>query len=482
MAPSATPPPDAGQTAEPTAVATSGSNTPTSTPSGDTSLTPTLIIPPTATLVPPTATSVPATPLPGITLQILSSTNYMDANRDFHVIGEIKNTGSQNLSQVQLTLVIKDTSGNSLLKDNNSVVVPTLNFSPMLTNLAPGETSPFGFTLYAGSGTPDPNTISVVPSSQNISTATLAGVEIQHAQMVANSQGSFLISGIVVNKGSKPVLIRDIAATLLNSDKKMLAAAYSVDYTVFLQPAGDANKLDTSPFYLRIDDPASAPTDFKIYLDAEVTTQAAQSALKLAITNHYFEGPSVTGGPSSYHIVGTLTNNGSGPLSTRLVAGLFDKNNAVLDTYSTGSPVNVAAHEVIPFDISSFENVNNSVDIANTLDHLTVQIDSYYTYTPVVDSVTLTSTIDSTTKTTKNWTVTGKVTNNSNNSLSIETVLVGIYDSNSVLMAVNYGWILPSSDSIDKGSVNTYTVVIPIAPGANVTNYTVKILVKGEIK
>ena len=392
------------------------------------------------------------------------------------MIGEIKNTGCFILTQIQLTLVIKDAAGNSLLKDYYGTPVPSLNFSPMLTNLAPGETSPFGFTLYAGSGTPDPNRVTVTPGSQTNSTATMAAVIIQNGRMVANGQGSWLISGSVVNMSSKPVLIRDIGATLLNSEKKMLAAAYAVDYTVFLQPTGDANNLDTTPFYLRIDDPASAPTDFKIYLDAEETTQTAQSALKQTITNHYFDGTGI------FHIVGTLTNNGSGPLSTRLVAGLYDRNNIVLDTYSTGSPVNAAAHEVIPFEISWFENVNNSAAVASALDHFTVQIDSYYTYPPVDDSVTLTSTIDSTTKTSKDWTVTGKVTNNSNHILSLETVLVGIYDSTSVLMAVNYGWIVSSSNSIDKGSVNTYAVVVPIDPVADVTGYTVKILVKGEIK
>jgi hypothetical protein len=410
---------------------------------------------------------------------MLSSINYTDTNGDFHVIGEIKNTGSHILTKVELTLVIKNASGTSLLKDNNGAGVPTLNFEPMLTNLAPGETSPFGYTLYSGSGTPDPNSVSVFPSSQNNSTATLAAVEIQHAQMVANGQGSFLISGIVVNKGSKPVLVRDIAATLLNSDKKMLAAAYSVDYTVFLQAAGDTNKLDTSPFYLRIDSPASVPSDFKIYLDAEETNLTAQTGLKLTITNHYFDGPVGTG---LYHIVGTLTNSSSSPLSTRLVSGLYDKNNVVLDAYSTGSQVNVDAGEVIPFDISSFENVNYSASIASALDHSTVQLDSFYTYTPLVNSVTLTSTIDSTQKNLNNWTVAGKVTNNSNNKLVIETVLVGIYDSNGVLMAVNYDQILPTGDTIDKGGVNSYSVAVPIDPAASVTGYTVKVLVKGEIK
>jgi hypothetical protein len=377
---------------------------------------------------------------------------------------------------MELTLVIKDSSGKSLLKDNNNKVVPSLDFNPMLTNLAPGETSPFGYTLYAGSGTPDSNSVSVTPSSQNNSDAVLASVEIQHAQMVASGDGSFLISGTVVNKGSQPVLIRDIAAALINSDKRILAAAYSVDYSVFLQSAGDVNKLDTTPFYLRVTNPASQPTAFNIYLDVEEASPPAAYNLNCTITNHYFDGQGV------FHIDGTLTNNSKVTLSTKMVAGLYDKNGVVLDAYSIGSPVNVGAGEIIPFDISSFENVNNSADAHNALDHFTVQIDSYYTSVPVVDSVKLATSNDTIQKNRTDWTVTGNVTNTSNKTLSIETVLVGIYDANGVLIAVNYGWILPTGDSIDNGSVNSYNVVVPLDPAVNVTGYTIKTLVKGELK
>jgi hypothetical protein len=98
-------------------------------------------------------------------LQVVSSTSYTDSNGDFHVIGEIKNTGSNILTQVQLTIVVKDAAGNSLLRDFNNTMVPFQVFTPMLTDLAPGETSPYGYTIFAGSGTPDPNSVTVTPSS-----------------------------------------------------------------------------------------------------------------------------------------------------------------------------------------------------------------------------------------------------------------------------------------------------------------------------
>ena len=490
-APSATQPSTANPTPNPT---TGPSSNPTLTPTS--TLLPTAVHTPTstATVTSPasTATSTPATPQPGFDVQVVNNINYTDINGDFHVIGEIKNIGTSLLTQIELTLVMKDSSGKSLLTDINNQTVDALRLTQedqrpgefMPTNLAPGETSPFSYILYSGSGIPDPASVKVTPSGQSISTATLGNVEIQHAQMVvvqlaSGDPNSFLISGMVVNKDSKPVVIRDIAAALIGSDKRILATDISVYFTTYLAPAGDANHLDSTPFYMRLTNPAAQPdptSPFKIYVDAEEVAQPITVNVKSTISNHY------TDSDGAFHIVGTLANSGSDSITTKLVAGLYDRNNAVLDVDAASSQVNVAPGEVIPYDISSFENVNNNAAAALALDHFTVQIDNYYTFTPVTNSVTLPATIDSTTKDADYWTVTGKVTNNSNKVLSLETVLVAIYDASDNLCAVNYTWILPNGDSIDKGSVDNFSVVVSLPSGINTTNFTVKTLVKGELK
>jgi hypothetical protein len=431
---------------------------------------------PTAGSVNPTAVQPTATTSPMTDLQVINSIGFMDTNNDFHVVGEVKNNTNHILNGMQLTIVIKNAAGNSLLKDTNNNVVPSLTFNPILTNLVPGETSPFSYTLFSGSGTPDAQSVSVTSAGQKYSDVKLAAVEIQHAQMSSNGQGNYLISGTIVNKSSKPVEIRNLAAALLDNNKKVNAADYSVDYTIYLQPSGDPNKLDSTPFYLRMTNPASQPADMKIYLDAEEVNQAISSSLKIDTTNHFFDSS------GAFHIVGTVTNTSTGTLTARIVAGLYDKNGAVLDAYSTGSPVNLAANEIIPYDVSSFENVNANADKASALDHFTVQIDSFFTSQPNIVSVALTSSNDAAAKNGNVWTVTGQVKNNSGKALSIETIVVGIYDSTGKLMAVNSSWILPTGDSIANGSVDHYSVVVSLDPAAVTTGYILKTLVKGELK
>jgi hypothetical protein len=447
---------------------------PSSSPTTASSATPTTS--PTTGSVHPTVTQPTATTSPLTDLQVIDSTSFLDSNNDFHVVGEVKNNTTHILNGMQLTIVIKDAAGNSLLKDTNNNIVASLVINPILNNLASGETSPFSYTLFSGSGAPDPKSVSVAPASQKPSDVKLAAVEIQHAQMSSNGQGNYLLSGMIVNKSSTPVEIHNLAAALLDNNKKVIAADYSVDYSVYLLPSGDPNKLDSTPFYLRMTDPPSQPADWKIYLDAEEVDQAIASSFKIYITNHFFDSS------GAFHIVGTVTNTSTGTLTARIVAGLYDKNGAVLDAYSTGSPVNLAANEIIPYDVSTFENVNANPGAASALDHFTVQIDNYYTSQPNISSVALTSTHDAAAKDGNVWTVTGQVTNNSGKALSIETIVVGIYDRTGKLMAVNSGWILPSGDTIANDSVDNYSVVVSLDPAAVTTDYTLKTLVKGELK
>jgi len=430
--------------------------------------------------VPPTATSTPLPPTatPQAGLHVVNFTTYKDSSGSFHVVGELKNSDKKILTQMELTIEIKDASGTSLLKDNNDKAVDSLTFSPMLSNLAPDESSPFDYTLDAGAGTPDAKSVMVTATGQNTSDVTRAAVQIQNAQMVASGEDSYLVSGEIVNKSDKPVEIRDLAAALVDNKSQIISADYSVDYAIYLQPTGDQNKLDTTPFYLRVNNPGTKPADFKTYLDVQEVDQPDSYAVKIDITNNYFDDS------GAFHIVGNITNKSTDILTTQIVAGLYDKDGVVLDAYSTSSPVNLAVGEVIPYDISNFPNVNGNQSEANRLDHFTVQIDDYFTFPSSIETVPLKSTNDKTAKNEPNteWTVTGQVANNSSKNLSSVIVMVGVYDDKGNPVAVNYDYISPSGDSIAPGDVNSYKIVVVLDPKAEPTGYTVKTLVKGEVK
>jgi len=462
------------------AACSAGQPSPTADPTPAPTVAPTAVptVPPTAvpTKVPPTA--VPPTATPETGLHVVNFTSYSDSNGDFHVTGEIKNSDKRILSEMELTVVIKDASGKSLLKDKNDKVTDSVTFSPMLSDLAPGETSPFDYFLDGSTGKPDPKSVSVTVTGQHTSDITRASVEIQHAQMVASGSDKYLVSGEIVNKSDKPVEVHDLAAALVDVNGKVLSADYSVNYTISLLPAGNADKRDSSPFYLSVNAPETKPADFKTYLDVQEVEQPDTYKVQIEIANNYFDDQGI------FHIVGTVTNKSSETLTLQIVAGLYDKDGIVLDAYSTSSPVNAAPGEVMPFDISSFDNVNNNPDEANRLNHFTVQVDDYFTFPSAIETVALKSSGDKAAKdaTAAQWTITGKVSNTTTKALSSEIVMAEVFDAKGKLVAVNYEWITPSGDSLAPGDVSSFKVVVPLEPGIDTTGYTFKTLAKGEVK
>jgi len=482
-------------TPAPTAVPTSApkvapTNAPTTTPT-----TPPTVAPATATTAPtkeptktpvklptkeqPTSAKPTETPgAPDTGLAVVGYNTFTDASNYFHVSGEVKNNDQRVLTNMELTIIIKDASGKTLLTDTNNKPVDSVTFSPMLSNLAPGEISPFDYSLDATAGTPDPKSVSVKVTGMNTGDVTRANVEVENTQMVASGTDYYLVTGEIANKGGKPVEVHDLAAALVDQDGKVLAADYSVDYAIDLLPFGDQDNRDLTPFTLTINNPGTEPADYKIYLDAQETDLGTTYPVQVDLTNNYFDNS------SSFHIVGTVTNQSSETLTVELVAGLYDKDGIVLDAYTTSSPVNLAPDEVMPYDISSFSNVNYNSDEAKRLDHFTVQVDDYFTFPSAIESVPLKSSGDSAEKddTNAEWTVTGQVTNTSGKALSSEIVMVQVVDTDGKVIAVNYDWISPSGDSIAAGETGSYKVVVPLEPGIDTSSYTVKTFVKGEVK
>jgi hypothetical protein len=228
-----------------------------------------------------------------------------------------------------------------------------------------------------------------------------------------------------------------------------------------------------------VNNPGARPADYKTYLDVEEVAQPDTYAVEIEITNHYFDNS------GTFHIIGNATNNSSDTLTTQIVAGLYDKDGIVLDAYSTSSPVNLAPGEVMPYDVSTFANVNNNTDEAKRLDHFTVQIDDYFTFPSSIETVALKSTNDKVAKddTNMEWTITGQVANSTAKNLSGEIVMAQVFDSDGKLVAVNYSWITPSGDSLAPGDVSSYNVVVPLdSTITDTTGYTFKTLVKGEVK
>ena len=407
-------------------------------------------------------------------LYIVGYSNYTDGFGDFHIVGEIKNGSMKSLTQMELTVEVKDASGLSLLKDSNNKGVASLTFSPSMDNLAPGESSPFDYWLSSDAGKPDKYTVTV--TGFNTSSVQRPKLKVTHTQMVSSGDGSFYITGEILNLDTKPVEVHNLAGAMLDSSGQVVSTSMSSDYSTYLEPAGDSAELDRTPFIVTMDDPGNSPTRWNTYLDAEIVDPIDEFDASVKIANNYQDENKST------HIVGTVTNNSSVVLSTLIVAGVYAADGTVLDAYSARTPVHIDPGETVPFDITSFSNVNGDSTQASRIDHFTVQIDSYSTFETAIESVLMQTTNDNVNKSGAIWTVTGQVKNSSQKNLSSETVVVMVYDKSGALVAANWDDLFPTGDSFVDGDVASYTIDISFDPGADTSGYTFETLVKGDVK
>ncbi len=292
------------------------------------------------------ATSLPpAAPIPPV-LQIISLSSYKDSSNNFHVVGEVINGEDKPLTSIELTITIKDASGKTLLKDSSGKTVDSLTFSPMLSTLLPGKSSPFEYFLTSDAGVPD--TFDVKITGQNTADMQTASLEIQNAQVKAGANDTVYLTGDIVNKGDKPVQIYNMAGSLLDKGKKVIAAAATSTYSSYLLPAGDSANEDRTPFAIAIDNPGSPVASYATYLEADQVDPQPDNPLKVDITNNYFDDT------KQFHVVGTLTNNGSQTLHTFLVGGLYGKDGTALDADYTVTPIDIQPGQSLPYDISAF--------------------------------------------------------------------------------------------------------------------------------
>ena len=414
------------------------------------------------------------TPLPSA-LQITSLSSYKDSSNNFHVVGEIINGEDKPLTSIELTLTINDARGRPLLKDSSGKTVDAITFSPMLSTLLPGKTSPFEYVLPSDAGVPDQLDVNI--TGQNTGAPQTATLEIQHAQMKVGAYDTVYLTGDIVNNGDRPVQIYNLAASLLDKDRKVIAAAATSTYSSYLMPAGDSANQDRTPFAIAIDNPGSSIAGYATYVEADQVDPQPDNALKVDITNHYFDDT------QQFHVVGTLTNNGSQSLRTILVGGLYAGDGAALDADFTVTPIDIQVGQSLPFDISAFGNVNNNADEAALVDHLTVQVDRLATFHSSFETVSLSTSkdlLDKSANTT--WQLKGQITNTSGKALIDETVIVAVYDANSIPVATNWSVVSPKSDSIAPGETSPFELSVYLDPGADLSTLTYKTIVVGDVK
>ncbi len=419
----------------------------------------------------PSGLAPAATPPEG-KLTVTSSSAYTDPFGGYHVVGAIQNGTVTSLTSIQLSVEIKDASGTSLIKQDGNVV-PTDVFSPLLTTLAPGESSPFEYSFDLSNGTPASYTVTV--NGYQSGSVNRASLKVVNAQISDDHKGTLYISGLLVNTQNQWVHLNSLAGSVVGSSEDPLAAASSIVHLTYLAPAGDQDERDRTPFVISFPSPGAGRTDWRVYWDADVSEPPADQPMAVNFTNTYFDQA------GAYHIVGYVTNNAQGPLDPFLVAGLQDENGTILDAAYSFYSAAVAPGKSIPFDLSYFGSVNSNPDEAARVRNFTVQLDPGKTTSPTSQTVELTATGEQLNKNGSVWNFTGTVTNTTKQNLVGATVMISIMDGQDNLVASNSAYVLPPVEQVSPGSAISYNISVYLDPTVDSRDFQTETTVIGDI-
>jgi len=451
-----------------------GTPKPTQTP--PTAVPPTQAPPPTQ--VPPTEAPKPTDAAPvnqGSDIEVVQVIYYPDEYGTYHIVGLIKNNSSTPYENIELIVEAKDASGNTLVTDLDGNPADTATFYPLSSNLFPGETTAFDYTIYSDNN-PKPDKVIVSFSKADKSSAKRGDVVVENAQLF-NDGGSFYISGELVNKSSQPVYIDDLVGAIFSAQNEIMGADWTTSVAYYLTPAGDQSGMDRTPFVISINGPENISADrYELYVDATESKAYEVPELYVNLDHNYFDSM------GSFHVIGSIENRDpKRAFSTYLLTGLYDANGVVLDAVSSSLPMYIQPGQIVPFDATYFSVVDWYPSQADLVDTFTVQIDPYWTYESPYEVIELEASNVKQTLENNAATFTGEVTNTGTKDLSWISVQVNLYESD-VLIATNYTTVFPDGDAIAAGATNPFELNIYLSPNQDTTNIKYEVIVQGVVK
>ncbi len=407
--------------------------------------------------------------------EISNSYSYIDNYTYVHVVGEIFNGTDEAVTNIELTVQITDSSGNTILTDSDGNPTDSLTTTPHLYTIGPGETSTFDF--YASADTAEPAEYTVEITDFASGEVERAEVEVQNAQLVFDSDGNGYLSGELVNLGGDPANINSLAGAALNADGNVVAADYTFTRANYLAPTGDESGKDRTPFVITLDGPIEEAEQWSVYYDVDVSAEADPTGIDLVLGDAYYSDD------GRLHVIGAVTNNGSDLLNVALVAGLYDADGVTLDAATLSVPIYVVPGDSVPFSFDYFPNINANEDEANRVDNYTVQVDPYWTFESSTEVVALeTLNDDNEDQGDGVYYFTGDVENTSEQDLSSMTVILSIYDADDNLVATQWGGVYPEGDSFSPGDSGSFEIYVYLDPGADSSNYEFTTIVQGYVK
>ena len=279
-------------------------------------------------------------------LNIIAVNSYMDEFEDWNIVGLVRNDTERMVNDIEIEIEIFDNQENSIYKE--------VTYSS-LSNLAPGEISPFDLWVYEDLPNADHFEATVVGNGTNTYSERLQG-DISKVTLTIDDYNSTHLTGIITNNTDQPMDINNIAAALFDTDQNILDAQTESVVLNHLEPG------KSGPFRITfsgLGNLVEAIDTYQFYMDAVVGSESNYYDLKLSDDqNDYMDASDI------FHLVGTLTNNSDTYINASLVASIYDSDGNVLDVSATSLPVlSIAPEETIPYDFDIWGPLDASKDV-----------------------------------------------------------------------------------------------------------------------
>lgn len=408
-------------------------------------------------------------------VEIVNSRSYVDNYGYVHVVGLIRNNTADPVTNISLEVAITDENGETILRDGEEPVDTAEGYTSLYT-IAPDNETPFDYWTFVPEGM-EAAEYTVEIASYDEGDIDRGELDLQNAQMIADSDGNLYFSGELVNLSDQPVLVNSFAGAALDDDGNVLAADYTFSMNRYLYPAGSENDYDRTPFLVTLDGPADEATQWSAYWDADIADEQDGLGIDLEVTNSFYDDF------GNLHLVGLATNTSNDPLYVSLVAGLYAEDGTVLDASTSSVPVYIQPGSDAPFQFQYFANVNYNDDQSELVDSYTIRVDRYWSYEPSFDTVELESSNEDVTLPDSSGIVeaAGEVTNSSNEDLSSIVVIVAIYDGDT-LVGMEWTSLYPDGDAYAPGDTAEFDVSVYLDPNVDGSNFEFITYVQGYVK
>jgi hypothetical protein len=193
---------------------------------------------------------------------VVSSSAFIDSSGDYQIVGEVLNTGSGTVDNVQITANYYDSHNN---------LVDTQSDYALLNYMQPNAKSPFEITENAGTIVPQISTYTLQVSSESSSIIEQGLVIISNSSST-DSSGNFNIDGQIQNVGTVASSNNEVYVTCYNSSGTVVDVGTAYTDTDPIAPSS------TSTFEISITDLSQVPLIASYFLTAQSSDYALVSA------------------------------------------------------------------------------------------------------------------------------------------------------------------------------------------------------------